>query len=1526
MTMVVGLVAGLVDGTVGAAQAQQSAGAPASVGLISSSGVLAPMAPAETWGGGSPVEHCLDCDLRGLAGVPAATALQDPNVDPQNGDFTLADPLFTAPATGGDLSVSLTYDAEAAQAAQQASPSHPGPFGWGWAGSTFPSIQIAATTVTVHAGNGSAVTFTQTLTGTCPGGDSPSSQRSTVPGSATAYCAPARVDAQLGFFATTGTYQVADQGGTQVETYDSLGRIIASGTLGNTNDVVYSYNVAAGTNGCPSGQPNSCTIARETTAAVQTVFVLSAAGQVQSVIDPTNGHGSGRAYQLGYDALNELHTLTDPSGAVETFTYVGPNHELATVTNADNATRWITANSSGMVTDVTDWATSSAAAHHTLYGYQNVNCGTGSCLAIGQGQRTTVTHPDGEVDVATYTSGLLVSDSYGSSDPTSPLFQANAYNYSFPTALARTAPTTLSLVHVGPTVGTLTTTVTVDPVGNVLSLLDAAGRLTTNLWNDTGANTLDELCWSAGPGVAVPPVPTCGMPPVGASASTYDAWGDVQTRRDPLGNTTTTAYRNPGMPCWQADPVVANVPSQPTCANPPVGATLTAYNLQGLAVQATVGYESPAAQTTSSTYDADGGILTSTDGNGNTTRYSYDAVGRLTSTTLPNGSVTQYTLDAVGNVLAETDQAGTTTTTYDADNRMCWRSRGTVRAAGTCTSPAPAGSVSIPGYLAGTTAPLQAVDANGNVTLYTYGDVAYPTQPTREQDPAGTAVTFTTYDDLGRTCVTGPVPASTCAPTAGDTFSLFDKLGNPVQSTNPDLNTTFTTYGNPVVASSPTSVTDPLGHLTSYGYDADGRPIWSQDPAGNVQSTGYDADSRPCWTAVSTAPLATPCTAPPQGSGDTSTGYDTAGVAISVTDNVGPGSVTSVTTHDADNNTLSVSDENGRTVGYQYNAANQVICVAYPVVAGSSCRNPAGPANTTVTNGYDPAGRQTSTTDWKGNVVGYGYSTDGKSLLTSTTYPTAGTPTVLTDGYDNAGNLTAANYSGKVNNGQGNSWTYNTDDMVKSTSQISGFQSTDTYATRNWVQSAANPTNAQGGATTDTYGYNPDGSVRTDTPAARSPINFTYNTGSELTATSNPTTGVTSTYASNADGQRCWQASAVVATPSCTAAPAGSTSYRFNGSGLLCWSGPTVNATAACSAPPAGVTSYGYSADGLRKSETSPTSAQLFTWDTVSGGSIPRIIEDGAASAPNAYIYGPGGTAPAEQIVAGTVDFLAQIPSGVQTVFTQAGAVLDETGYSTYGPPTQSATPASPFGYDGAYTDATGLLYLVNRYYDPATDQFISVDPLVATTGQPYAFVDGNPLNETDPLGLCGWRCHLQRAAAVITHVVQQVAPVVQHIATQAAAVLVVVVPLIADVVTPILAAAATAACTPIGLGPVCGAAISFVVGAGVGAYVYGLTPGTHTARGYLHAAVQGGWNSLVGWGLGPIVDEVSPFDPVFNGALSYGLSPGPHTASGYLIAGAEGGIGSWIDARRAVRGMKRARAAINPPAPLSMSSCSGFC
>ena len=41
----------------------------------------------------------------------------------------------------------------------------------------------------------------------------------------------------------------------------------------------------------------------------------------------------------------------------------------------------------------------------------------------------------------------------------------------------------------------------------------------------------------------------------------------------------------------------------------------------------------------------------------------------------------------------------------------------------------------------------------------------------------------------------------------------------------------------------------------------------------------------------------------------------------------------------------------------------------------------------------------------------------------------------------------------------------------------------------------------------------------------------------------------------------------------------------------------------------------------------------------------------------------------------------------------------------------------------------------INRYYDPATGQFVSVDPMVGSTGMPFAYANDNPVSMSDTMG-----------------------------------------------------------------------------------------------------------------------------------------------------------------------------------------------
>jgi RHS repeat-associated protein len=92
----------------------------------------------------------------------------------------------------------------------------------------------------------------------------------------------------------------------------------------------------------------------------------------------------------------------------------------------------------------------------------------------------------------------------------------------------------------------------------------------------------------------------------------------------------------------------------------------------------------------------------------------------------------------------------------------------------------------------------------------------------------------------------------------------------------------------------------------------------------------------------------------------------------------------------------------------------------------------------------------------------------------------------------------------------------------------------------------------------------------------------------------------------------------------------------------------------------------------------------------------------------------------------------------VRGTVSSSGSLTATTTYDAWGNPLSSGglTATTPFGFAGGYTDADGLIYLQNRYYQPQLGQFVSLDPDVLSTGQPYAYANGDPVVENDPNGL----------------------------------------------------------------------------------------------------------------------------------------------------------------------------------------------
>ena len=133
----------------------------------------------------------------------------------------------------------------------------------------------------------------------------------------------------------------------------------------------------------------------------------------------------------------------------------------------------------------------------------------------------------------------------------------------------------------------------------------------------------------------------------------------------------------------------------------------------------------------------------------------------------------------------------------------------------------------------------------------------------------------------------------------------------------------------------------------------------------------------------------------------------------------------------------------------------------------------------------------------------------------------------------------------------------------------------------------------------------------------------------------------------------------------------------------------------------------------------------------------------------------------------------------VQTSITSRTATLQQARLcreraKTAHRPTSSAARRQPDSYSRLACSGSVPVSLswphsrerrINRYYDPVTGQFISVDPNVIATGAPYAYVADNPINAVDPLGLdCGWFSAICGAYDATAGAIKDVASTAWHL------------------------------------------------------------------------------------------------------------------------------------------------------------------
>jgi RHS repeat-associated protein len=438
-----------------------------------------------------------------------------------------------------------------------------------------------------------------------------------------------------------------------------------------------------------------------------------------------------------------------------------------------------------------------------------------------------------------------------------------------------------------------------------------------------------------------------------------------------------------------------------------------------------------------------------------------------------------------------------------------------------------------------------------------------------------------------------------------------------------------------------------------------------------------------------------------------------------------PEGLVTTSTYDPDNRLTAVAYSDGVTPGITY--------VYDP--AGLLTSMTDGTGTTSYTSNAD--GQPTTVTNGAGQSVSYAYNADGNP--TTITYPNG---KKVTDTYNADQLLTAVTdwSSDKTSFG------YNKDGVLTSETYPSGDTAAYTVS-KDSELTAATTTGRAISAPAQTYTYNPlsqltgtgTASYGYDNAADPTTLGSTtqaFNPGGQLASAT--TSGTTTSYGYNADGDRT------------SAITSGATnSYGYDEADQLTSYTPATG--------PA--TTYEYNGDGLLMSQTTSGTTTSFTWDT--NGSVPVMLTAGATS----YIYGPGGL-PVESVPSsGTPTYYMQDQLGSTRLLTSStGAVTGTYTYDPWGNITShTGTATTPFLYAGQYQDPeTGFYYLRNRWYDPVTAQFLTIDPAVSQTQTPYIYTSDNPLNATDLLGLCWptWACGVEHAvgsaAGSVLHFVAQ--------------------------------------------------------------------------------------------------------------------------------------------------------------------------
>jgi RHS repeat-associated protein len=792
----------------------------------------------------------------------------------------------------------------------------------------------------------------------------------------------------------------------------------------------------------------------------------------------------------------------------------------------------------------------------------------------------------------------------------------------------------------------------------------------------------------------------------------YDLTRNLETSRTEglVGSGTATAATRTITTEWHPTirlPTVTRVFAGATSTGMPLQTTTTSYDESGNVLTRTV--EDPSAnvsRTWTYAYDGFGRALTEdgprTDVADVTTYLYYQCnyggeCGQLHTVTNALGHVTTYnTYNAHGQATLITDPNGVQTVlTYDARQRLSVRTvaHGTAEAETTTFEYWPTGLIK------------KVVQPDGSFLLNTYDDAH---RLIRTEDGAGNKVEYV-LDGAGNRQVTNTFdPYGTLIRTQRQLYDSLGQLWQVLTASGTDTEATVYSYDQ---NGNQTTVSAPLGRVTTNAYDELNRLKQTVDPAGGVTTFGYNA------------------------LGDLSQVSDPRGLVTSYQHNgvgdlkqlVSPDTGTAVYGYDSGGNQLTATNARNAVTSHTYDEANRVSTTSFSVggavdqainftydtgTNGKGRLTGASDANHVLTWSYDAQGRVTNKSQTVGSVlktVAYtfenghlasiltpsgqsiayqydalghisGIALNGSTLLNNVSYDAFGPTTGWIWGN---GMLTVRNFDldGRidlVDSAGLSTYSFNADGSIASRlDDADGAYTLAPGTTDVDVSSTSNRLNSTTGVMQRTYSFDAAGNTMGDGGAT-----FTYNFANRMSsATKN---GVTGTYTYNALGQRI-RKNVGAATTYFVYDEAGHLLGQYDGAGALVEEIVWMGEIPVASIRPAGlgaVSIYYIHTDHLNTPRrlTNPIDNQIvWRWDS-----------------------DPYGVAPANE---------------------------DPDG--------DTLAIAFNLRFPGQFWDSeSGLHYNYFRDYDPAVGRYVESDPIGLHGGiNTYAYADGNPVAFTDPTG-----------------------------------------------------------------------------------------------------------------------------------------------------------------------------------------------